>query len=83
MPFIQRRGLLYEGTTPTTDEDPMLHALSKKAKKPSVKSRYPLPDFSGPYPQPIPAGEGDLPDEVITKAVEELFRARAAAPQKP
>ena len=60
----------------------MSEPTSKKARKPTVKSRYPLPDFSGPYPRPIPAGEGDLPDEVIRKAVRDMFRERASASQK-
>ena len=62
----------------------MLKQLSKRERATaSKKSRYPLPDFSGPYPRPIPAGEGDLPDEVIRKAVEDMFRERASASQKP
>ena len=61
----------------------MLQQLSKKKEAPARKSRYRLPDQSGPYPQPVPRGEDDLPDEVITQAVENLFRQRANASQKP
>jgi hypothetical protein len=58
----------------------MLKQMSKKSKPATAKPRYPLPDFTGPYPRPVPGGEGDLPDEVIRKAVEELFEERASAP---
>ena len=61
----------------------MLQQVSKKARQPPPKPRYRLPDFSGPYPRPVPACEGDLPDDVIRKAVEKVFRKRAAANQKP
>ena len=59
----------------------MLKQLSKTAKAPAAKRRYPRPDLSGPYPRPIPRSEGDLPDEDIRRAVEELFRDRASVTQ--
>jgi|GEM_PF-3360327 len=59
----------------------MLKQVSKKAKTLAAKRRYPLPDLFGPHPRVIPRGEGDLPDEDIQRAIEDLFRERAAATQ--